>query len=77
MDSFWCEDDLDEEKAKRSILVSNVPEHIWNKDVVIHFQRERNGGGYVDSCMYVDKEDRSSVIITFDKPSSKIIIHSY
>jgi hypothetical protein len=75
MDSFVCEDDLDEEKGKRSILVSKIPDNVSRKDVIIHFQRQSNGGGEVDSGMYFHKEDRSSVIITFDEPSSKIIIH--
>lgn len=73
-DPSFFEEDLDEEKAKRSILVTDVPENLTPKDVVIHFQKKTNGGGEVVNIDDHGNEHRSSVVITFEHPSSKIIV---
>lgn len=71
MASNLQEGELDEEQAERSIVVSNIPDNLTYKDVIIHFQKERNGGGEVDSARYPDLRDRSTVIVTFCGPESK------
>ncbi|XP_031552643.1 uncharacterized protein LOC116289852 [Actinia tenebrosa] len=68
-DPSFFEVELDEEKAKRSILVTDVPENISPKDVVIHFQKGSNGGGEVVNIDDHGSEHRSPVVITFEDPS--------
>jgi len=75
MASSFLPNELDEEHARRSIVVSNIPANTSDKDVHIHFQRKRNGGGEVDFAGYLYPNDYSIMVIIFEKPESKLLDH--
>ena len=50
---------------KRTVVVSNFPADVGEKELTIHFQNERNGGGDVD--IVVAKGNIAFVI--FDLPA--------
>ena len=54
---------LDEEKAARSVVISNLAPQTTNESITIHFQRQKNGGGDID-CVYIPK--KGTAVITFD-----------
>ena len=58
--------DLNEDKASRGIYVTGFPSNTTASELVIHFQRGKNGGGDIE-CIHIT-EKRDAVII-FDDPS--------
>ena len=55
---------LGEEQAARSIVVSNISPHTTKESVMIHFQRQKNGGGEIDD-LHIPK--KGTAVITFEK----------
>ena len=62
-------EDLDEEKAARSIVVSNIPPEVRGEQLLIHFQKNKHGGGDIDRLCMI-KADGNAVII-FDEADGK------
>ena len=52
----------------KSILVKNISPATREKDIFIHFQRKRNGGGEVD---YVRLLGERTAVVTFEKSEGK------
>ena len=52
-----------EDEAARSVVVSNIPQQTTAEDIVIHFQRRKNGGGDID---HVHIPRKGSAVITYD-----------
>ncbi|PFX14654.1 uncharacterized protein LOC111344503 [Stylophora pistillata] len=55
---------IDPIQANRSISVTGIPEGTKAADLVIHFQRNKNGGGDVDGII---TNKQGSAVITFEK----------
>lgn len=55
---------IDPTKANRSINVTGIPKGTKAEDLVIHFQRSKNGGSDVDEIVM---NNQGSAVITFDK----------
>lgn len=55
---------LDEERAARSVVAKEIPPGVTESDLMIHFQRQKNGGGEVESVTI----GKQSALITFEKP---------
>lgn len=55
---------LEEEQAARSIVVSNISPQTTKEGVVIHFQRQKNGGGEID---HIHIPKKGTAVITFDR----------
>jgi hypothetical protein len=47
---------------KRTVVVLNFPSNVGEDELTIHFQKERNGGGYVDDVVL----DGTVAFVTFD-----------
>ena len=62
-------EDLDEEKAARSIVVSNIPPEIRDEQLLIHFQRQKNGGGDIDRLCMIEAD--GNAVIIFDEADGK------
>lgn len=62
---------IDPTKANRSISVRGIPVGTKAEDLVIHFQRKRNGGGDVDDIVM---NKRGSAVVTFDKAEGKVSV---
>ena len=54
---------MDEEQATRSVVAKGIPVGVTERDLTIHFQRRRNGGGEVESVTM-----EQSAVITFEDP---------
>ena len=48
----------------KSIIVKNASSETKKEDLIIHFQRKRNGGGEVE-CVYMLSE--GAAVVTFEK----------
>ena len=48
----------------KSVLVKNLSPKSTEKEVIIHFQKRRNGGGEVD-CVRILRE--GTAVVTFEK----------
>ena len=62
---------LSTEKAAKSVLISNISPKLRRDDIMIYFQKKRNGGGEVDDIFII--EDGKAVIV-FDKPEGLISV---
>lgn len=54
--------DLTSEQAKRSVVVTNIASHITNNDIILHFNKGKNGGGEIDN-VHTPKD--GTVVVTF------------
>ena len=54
---------LTQEQAARSVVVSNIAPQTANEAIVIHFQKQKNGGGKIDH-VHIPKE--GTAVITFE-----------
>jgi len=57
-----------EDLAARRVLVKDLPPRSKEADVIIHFQRKRNGGGEVDSVRMLGE---GVAVVTFEKREGK------
>ena len=62
-------EEFDEEKASRSIVVSNIPPEVPGEQLLIHFQRKRNGGGEIDRICMIEAD--GNAVIIFDEADGK------
>lgn len=53
-----------EDLASRTVLVRDLSSRSKEADVIIHFQRKRNGGGEVDSVRMLGE---GVAVVTFEK----------
>ena len=63
--------DIDRSQVSRSVYVTGYKPTTKSEDLIIHFQRTRNGGGDIDSIVI---SKRGVAVITFDDPEGKMII---
>lgn len=68
VDGDTCSDPA---KANRSVSVIGIPEGTSAIDLVIHFQRRKNGGGDIEEIVMNKK---GSTVITFDKAEGKVSV---
>jgi len=54
---------LTAEQAARSVVVLNIPQQTTAENIVIHFQRQKNGGGEID---HVHIPEKGTAVITFE-----------
>ena len=54
---------LTKDQAERSVVVQNIPPNAAADSIVIHFQRQKNGGGEVD---HVHIPEKGTAVITFE-----------
>lgn len=62
---------IDPALVSRSVHVTGYKPTTKSEDLIIHFQRTRNGGGDIDSIV-VSK--RGAAVITFDNPEGKLFM---
>ena len=62
---------IDPSRVSRSVYVTGYKPTTKSDDLIIHFQRTRNGGGDIDSIVI---SKRGVAVITFDDPEGKMII---
>lgn len=62
---------IDTAKANRSIRVTSIPEGTTAQELVIHFQRKKNGGSDVDEIVM---NKQGSAVITFDKAEGNVSV---
>lgn len=64
---------IDATSVSRSVYVTGYrPTTTW-EDLVIHFQRKRNGGGEIDNIV-ISKPEAAHAVITFERPEGKMFI---
>lgn len=70
---FQVEDDIhiDTALVSRSVYVTGFQPTTKSEDLIIHFQRTRNGGGDIDSIVI---SKRGDAVITFDSPEGKMFL---
>ena len=54
---------LTKDQAARSVVVQNIPPDTAADGIVIHFQRQKNGGGEID---HVHIPEKGTAVITFE-----------
>ena len=54
---------LTKDQAERSVVVQNIPPDTAADSIVIHFQRQKNGGGEID---HVHIPEKGTAVITFE-----------
>ena len=54
---------LTADQAGSSVVVSNIPPQITAENIVIHFQRQKNGGGEID---HVHIPKKGTAVVTFE-----------
>lgn len=54
---------LTEDEAARSVVVSNIPQQTTAEDIVIYFQKRKNGGGDINHLHITEK---GSAVIIYD-----------
>ena len=59
---------IDPSRVSRSVYVTGYKPTTKSDDLIIHFQRTRNGGGDIDSIVM---SKRGAAVITFDNPEGK------
>lgn len=57
---------IDKTNATRSISVSGFPKRTTVRQLVIHFQQQKNGGGDIESIQITNK---GLAVIVFDEPA--------
>jgi len=60
---------ISNEKAARSVLISNISPKLRRDDIIIYFQKKKIGGGEVDEISII--KDGKAVIV-FEKPEGLI-----
>lgn len=55
---------LTREQAARSLVVTNIAPQTTDEDIVIYFQRQKNGGGEIS---HVHIPSKGTAVVTFDK----------
>lgn len=61
--------DIDPTQVSRSVYVTGYKSTTKWEDLIIHFQRTKNGGGDIDSIV-ISKQ--GAAVITFDSPEGKM-----
>ena len=61
--------DIEPARMVRSIHVTGFQTTTTPEDLIIHFQRKKNGGGDVES---IAVSKRGTAVITFEKPEGEI-----
>ena len=54
---------LTKDQAARSVVVQDIPQDTAADSIVIHFQRQKNGGGEID---HVHIPEKGTAVITFE-----------
>ena len=54
---------LTKDQAAKSVVVQNIPPNAAADSIVIHFQRQKNGGGEID---HVHIPEKGTAVITFE-----------
>ena len=57
---------IDKTNGVRSISVSGFPEETTANELVIHFQKQKHGGGDIE-CIHIT--DKGVAVIVFDEPT--------
>lgn len=60
--------EIDWTSISRSVIVSGFPAHTKLEDLIIHFQRRKNGGGDIEKIILSKK---GTAVITFDEPEGE------
>lgn len=61
--------DIDPMSISRSVFVTGFKPATKSEDLIIHFQRKKNGGGDIDSIVISKK---GTAVITFDDPKGEM-----
>lgn len=61
--------DIDPTRISRSVFVTGFNAATKSEDLIIHFQRKKNGGGDIDSVVISSK--KGAAIVTFDDPEGE------
>ena len=64
--------DINPTSFSRTIHVTGFQASTTPEDLIIHFQRKKNGGGDIES---IAVSKRGNAVITFDKPEGEIGYH--
>ena len=62
---------IDAALVSHSIYVTGFEPTTKSEDLIIHFQRSRNGGGDIEDIVI---SERGAAVITFDSPEGKIFM---
>ena len=54
---------LTADQAARSVVVLNIPQQTTAENIVIHFQRQKNGGGEID---HLHIPEKGTAVVTFE-----------
>ena len=65
---------LDEETATRSVLIHGIPAQVGDEDIIIHFQKGKNGGGEID---HVRIAGDGKAVITFNSCEGLDLFYLY
>lgn len=60
--------EIDWTSISRSVIVTGFPAHTKSEDLIIHFQRQKNGGGDIEKIILSKKR---TAVITFDEPEGE------
>ena len=66
--------DINPTSIPRSVCVTGFEKGTKSEDLIIHFQRKKNGGGDIDSIIVSKK---GTAVITFDNPEGEIGCNSF
>lgn len=61
--------DIDPTSISRSVFVTGLNAATKSEDLIIHFQRKKNGGGDIDSIVISRK--KGAAVVTFDDPKGE------
>ena len=61
--------DIDPTRISRSVFVTGFNAATKSEDLIIHFQRKKNGGGDIDSIVISGK--KGAAVVTFDDPKGE------
>ena len=62
---------IDPALVSRSVYVTGFKSTAKSENLIIHFQRTKNGGGDIDSIII---SKRGAAVITFDNPEGKLFM---
>lgn len=62
---------LTADQAARSVVVSNISPQTTAENIVIHFQRQKNGGGEID---HVHIPEKGTAIVTFESSEGLLVL---
>lgn len=60
--------EIDWTSISRSVIATGFPAHTKSGDLIIHFQRWKNGGGDIEKIILSKK---GTAVITFDEPEGE------